>query len=96
MVSLSFNKELFNYPVEEIEPEIEARKIITVIENPVSMESVDNSKGAILLRNNSPHVIDLHNWIIRGSNSQFVIPRRSIINPGKIAAFFSKGYKVWR
>jgi hypothetical protein len=94
VVSLSFNKELFNYSIEEIEPEIEARKIITVIENPVSIESVDNSKGAILLRNNSPYAIDLHNWIIRGSNSQFVIPRRSIINPGKTAAFSQKAIKV--
>jgi len=40
--------------------------------------------------------MDLHNWIIRGVNSQFVIPRRSIIiHSGKTAAFSQKVTKVY-
>jgi hypothetical protein len=85
VVSLSYNRATFGQEPDELDPLIYDEHIVTVSEEALSIESF--SGGAVTLKNNSKHTMNIEDWVITNNDVRFTIPKNTMLRAGKTLTF---------
>lgn len=85
VVSLAYNPLTWGKEPEDIDPLIYDEHVVTVASQSLSLESFD--QGAVTIKNNSKHPMNIEDWVITNNDSRFVVPQNTIIRAGKTVTF---------
>ncbi len=85
IVSLSYNRATFGQEPDELDPLIYDEHIVTVSGEALAIESFVD--GALTVKNNSKHTMNIEDWVITNNDVRFTIPQNTMVRAGKTLTF---------
>ena len=86
VVTLSFYRYTFGKDLSELDPYIYDEHIITITNYSLTLDEY-KSDGTIILKNIGPHTLDMSYWVIQNGDTSFMIPKYTLVRPGKTITF---------